>query len=147
MPLASNDDWLCYLQNASHWQWPLVLLVGVYQKPLINIEATAGDEDVDEEVEEPNIEVGGTAAPQCVADEGENIPRIVEQLRDKDCELDEAMNADSSDDDEDVPEEWVSSDFSHLIIDEGPCVPWDCNENEVVQGTRYHSIDEVKEAV
>jgi hypothetical protein len=47
---------------------------------LINIEATAGDEDVDEKVEEPNIEAGGIAAPQCVADEGENIPRIVEQL-------------------------------------------------------------------
>jgi hypothetical protein len=26
-------------------------------------------------------------------------------------------------------------------------VPWDCRENEVVQGVRYHSIDEVKEAV
>ncbi|PUZ69436.1 hypothetical protein GQ55_2G108300 [Panicum hallii var. hallii] len=147
MPLASNDDWLSYLQNASHWQWPLVLLVGVYQKPLINIEAAVGDKDVDEEVEEPNIEAGGTAAPQYVADEGENIPRIVEQLRDEDRELDEAMNADSSDDDEDVPEEWVSSDFSYLVIDEGPNVPWDCRENEVVQGARYQSIDEVKEAV
>jgi hypothetical protein len=35
----------------------------VYQKSLINIEAAAGDEDVVEEVEEPNIEAGGTAAP------------------------------------------------------------------------------------
>jgi hypothetical protein len=95
----------------------------VYQKPLINIQAAAGDEDVDEEVEEPNIESDGTAAPQYVADEGENIPRIVEQLRDENRELDEAMNADSSDDDEDVPEEWVSRDFSHLVIDEGPNVP------------------------
>jgi hypothetical protein len=49
------------------------------------------------------------------------------------------MNADSSDDDEDVPEEWVSSDFSYLVIDEGPSVPWDCRENEVVQGARYQS--------
>jgi hypothetical protein len=57
------------------------------------------------------------------------------------------MNIDSSDDDEDVPEEWVSSDFSHLVIDERPSMPWDCRENEVVQGSRYHSIDEVKEAV
>jgi hypothetical protein len=31
---------------------------------LINIKAAAGDEDVDEEVEEPNIEAGGTAAPR-----------------------------------------------------------------------------------
>jgi hypothetical protein len=123
MPLSSNDDWLSYLQNTSHWQWPLVLLVSMYQKFLINIEAAVGDEDVDEEVEEPNIEPGGTATPQCVADEGENIPRIVEQLRDEDREFDEAMNADSSHDDEDVPEEWVGSDFSHLSIDEGPSLP------------------------
>jgi hypothetical protein len=110
-------------------------------------QVAAGDEDVDEEVEETNIKAGGTATSQYVADEGENIPRIVEQLRDEDRELDEAMNADSSDDDEDVPEEWVSSDFSHLVVDEGPSVPWDCRENEVVQGARYHSIDEVKESV
>jgi hypothetical protein len=61
MAIASSDGWLIYLQNASHWQWPLVLLVGVHQKPLINIEAAVGDEDVDEEVEEPNIE---QVAPQ-----------------------------------------------------------------------------------
>jgi hypothetical protein len=119
MPLASNEDWLTYLQNASHWQWPLVLLVSVHQKPLINIEAAPGDENIDEEIEESNIEAGGTAAPQCVADKGENIPLIVEQLQDEERELDEAMNADSSDDDEDVLEEWVSSDFSHLVVDEG----------------------------
>jgi hypothetical protein len=104
----------------------------VHQKPLINIEAAAGDKDVDEEVEEPNIEAGGTAAPQCVADEGENIPRIVEQLRDEEHELDETMNADSSDDEEDVPDKWVSSDFGHLVVDEEPSVPWVCRENEVV---------------
>jgi hypothetical protein len=82
-----------------------------------------------------------------VADEGENVPFIFEQLQDEERELDETMNADSSDDDEDVPEEWVSSDFSHLVVDEGSSVPSDCRENEVVQGARYHSIDEVKEAV
>jgi hypothetical protein len=79
-----------------------------------------------------------------VADEGENIPFIVEQLQDEERELDEAMNADSSDDDEDVPEEWVSSDFSHLVVDKGSSVLSDCRENEIVQGARYHSIEEVK---
>jgi hypothetical protein len=37
-----------------------------------------------------------------VADVRENIPFIVEQLQDEERELDKAMNADSSDDDEDV---------------------------------------------
>jgi hypothetical protein len=110
-------------------------------------EAAPRDENIDEEFEEANIEAGGTATPQCVADEGENIPFIVEQLQDEKCELDEAMNADSSDDDDDVPEEWVSSDFSHLVVDDGSSGPSDCRENEIVQGARYHSIEEVKEAV
>jgi hypothetical protein len=87
MPHASNEDWLTYLQNASHLQWPLVLLVSVHQDSLINIKAASEDENVDEEVEEPNIEAGGTAAPQCVVDEGENIPFIVEQLQDEECEI------------------------------------------------------------
>jgi hypothetical protein len=82
-----------------------------------------------------------------VADERKNIPLIVEQLQDEERELDETINTDSSDDDEDVPEEWVSSDFSHLIVDEGSSVPWVCRENEIVQGARYHSNDEVNEAV
>jgi hypothetical protein len=114
---------------------------------LINIEAAPGDENIDEEVEKPNIEAGGTAAPQCVADEGENIPFIVEQRQDEERELDEVINVDSSDDDEDMHEEWVSSDFSHVVVDEGSSVPSDCKENEFVQGVRYHSIDEVKEIV
>jgi hypothetical protein len=57
------------------------------------------------------------------------------------------MNADSSDDDDDVPEEWVSNDFSHLVVDDGSSVPSDCRENKIIQGARYHSIEEVKEAV
>jgi hypothetical protein len=82
-----------------------------------------------------------------VADEGENILFTVEQLQDEERELDEVMNADSSDDDDDVPEEWVSSDFSHLVVDDGSSVPSNCRENKIVQGVRYHSIEEVKEAV
>jgi hypothetical protein len=63
MPLVSNEDWLTYLQNASHWQWPLVLFVSVHQNSLINIEADSGDKNIDEEVEKANIEAGGIATP------------------------------------------------------------------------------------
>jgi hypothetical protein len=83
MPHASNEDWLTYLQNASHWQWPLVLLISVHQKPLINIEAASKDENVDEEVEEPNMEAGGTAAPQCVANEGGTYPVLLNSYETK----------------------------------------------------------------
>jgi hypothetical protein len=27
MPLASKDNWLSYVQNASHWQWPLAMQI------------------------------------------------------------------------------------------------------------------------
>ena len=121
----------------------------MYEKPLIDIEDVVGTND--EYDVEVNIEAGGTAVSQGVADEGENIPRIVEQLGDEDRELDDAMNEgcddDSSDDDDVVPEDWVSSDFSHLVINQGDSVPWDCMVNKVVQGVRYESLDEVKEVV
>jgi hypothetical protein len=55
----------------------------VYQKTLINIEAVAEDEDVDEEVKEPNIEAGGTAAPQYVADEGRIYPVLLNSCETK----------------------------------------------------------------
>jgi hypothetical protein len=55
----------------------------VYQNPLINIEAAPGDENIDEEIEEANIETGGTAAPQCVADEVENIPLLLNSCKTK----------------------------------------------------------------
>jgi hypothetical protein len=42
------------------------------------------------------------------------------------------MNADSSDDDDDMPEDWVSSDFSHLVVNDGSSWPSDCRENEIV---------------
>ena len=87
-----------------------------------------------------------------MVDEGENISRIVEQMQDEDRELHGTLNEgcddDSFDDDDVVREGWVSSgDISHLAIHQGPIVPSDCRENEVVQGTRYDSLDEVKEAV
>jgi hypothetical protein len=82
-----------------------------------------------------------------VADKGENIPFIVEQLQDKERELYETMNTDLSDDDDDVPQDWVSSDFSHLVVDDGSSWTSDCRENEIIQSARYHSIEEVKKAV
>ena len=59
MPLTSNDDWLSYLHNASQWQWPLILLISVHQKPLLNIKDVEGTDD--EDVDEVNIEAVGTA--------------------------------------------------------------------------------------
>jgi hypothetical protein len=58
-----------------------------------------------------------------VADGGRTYRLLLNSCKTKKRELDEAMNADSSDDDDDVPEEWVSSDFSHLVVDEGSSVP------------------------
>jgi hypothetical protein len=85
-----------------------------------------------------------------VADEGEFIPSIVNQLQ---CEDEEDGQMDDEDDDEDdmddepMPQEWLGSDFGHLAIRHGVMVPWDCRENKIVQGAMYGSVDEVKDVV
>jgi len=151
MPITSNDECLSYLHNARQWQWPLGLLVTVSQKPEEpNIEAIAGAGDEDDE--EPNNQPGGTAVAEGVVDEGETIPAILQLMEDEDRELHETLmegcDDDSSDDDDGVSEEWVSSgDFSHLAIHQEPTDTYDCMENQVVQGSRYESLEEVKEAV
>ena len=61
-----------------------------------NIEALAGT--ADEDAEEPNNEPGATAVPQGVVHEGENISRIVEQMKDEDRELHETLNKGCDDD-------------------------------------------------
>ena len=63
------------------------------------------------------------------ADEGENIPEIVEEFQREGEQQHNAMNDDSSDDDDDddyhVPHNWSGYDFSKLSVNEGEAVPWE----------------------
>ncbi|KAG2572282.1 hypothetical protein PVAP13_7KG148755, partial [Panicum virgatum] len=81
------------------------------------------------------------------ADEGENIPEIVEEFQR------EAMNDDSSDDDDDndddyhVPHNWSGYYFSKLSVNKGEAVPWEYRQNEVCIGSVYGNSDNMKETI
>ena len=83
------------------------------------------------------------------ADEGERVPIIVEQMHNEDEEAEQMQQGgDSSDEEGDqVPAEWMEHGFGNPIVQDGRCPEWEYRENEVVQGSKYPTIDAVKEAV
>ena len=87
------------------------------------------------------------------ADEGENIPEIVEEFQREGEEQHNAMNDDSSDDDDDddedyhVPHNWSGYEFSKLSVNEGEAVSWEYRQNEVCIGSMYANSDNMKEAI
>ena len=83
------------------------------------------------------------------ADEGENIPEIVEEFQREGEQQQNAMNDDSSDDDDDyhVPHNWSGYDFSKLSVNEGEAVPCEYRQNEVCIGSVYTNSDNRKEAI
>ena len=104
-----------------------------------------------EEVEEDDKPVGhGTQAePEGVADEGERIPRIVERMEEEDrgaLEMDEVEDY-SDDEGYTVLAKWKERGFGNPVIQDGKHEDREYRANEVVQGAKYKSIDEVKEAV
>src|SRR5207237_6634987 len=102
-----------------------------------------------EEEEEQSLEVHVTETePQGQADEGERIPRIVEQMHNEDEEAEQMQQCgDSSDEEGDrVPAEWREQGFGNPMVQDGRCSEWEYRENEVVQGLKYPTIDVVKEA-
>ena len=58
------------------------------------------------------------------------------------------QGGDSSDEEgEQVPAEWREHGFGNPIVQDARCPEWEYRENEVVQGSKYPTIDAVKEAV
>src|SRR5207237_9359894 len=104
-------------------------------------EQAEGDED--EEVHVTETELQGQA------DEGERIPIIMEQMHNEDEEAEQLQQGgDSSDEEGDpVPAEWTEQGFGNQIVQYIRCTEWTYRENEVVQGTKYQTIDAVKKAV
>ena len=69
-----------------------------------------------------------------VADEGEHIPTIIEEMEMEDQELEEAIVDEDSFDEEGnapVPAEWRNQEFSKLVVSEAHRTPWEYHENEV----------------
>ena len=85
-----------------------------------------------------------------VADEGEHIPSIIEDMDLEDEELEEGLaDGDSSDEEGNaaVPAEWRDQEFSKLVVSEADQTPWQYHENKVSQGAMYPTKEAVIDAV
>ncbi len=147
-----------YMEAVFERGWPLAMLVQSYEKPQIVAAAEENEDTLSaqregeqaEEEEEQSLEVHVTETEaQGQADEGERIPRIVEQMQNEDEEAEQMQQCgDSSDEEGDpVPAEWRKQGFGNTMVQDGRCQEWEYRENEVVQGSKYPTIDAVKEAV
>ena len=87
--------------------------------------------------------------PQGLADDGERIPEIVEAAENEDQEARMMEECGDSSDNEDYPllGEWRDKSFGNPVIHDIRSNEYEYRENEVVQGTKYPSIEAVKDAV
>ena len=154
MPMDSTAAWRRYVEMAFERSWPLVIFVSVQEKD-INVSMQT------EDVEGP-INAGDVVGPSMqneenqpreeqamgMADEGERVGIIVDEMEREDSDNEEVDDDASSDEEGDVmATDWANEDFSGLVISEGDHVPWEYKENEVIEGARYAHKDEMKEAV
>src|SRR6266540_1408302 len=158
MPIRKTVDWKMYIEAAFERGWPLAMLVQSHEKPQVaaateEYEGTRsaqreGEQAKEEEEQSLEVRVTETEA-QGQADEGERIPRIVEQMQNEDEEIEQMQQCgDSSDKEGDpMPTEWREQGFGNPMVQDGRCPKWEYRENEVVQGSKYPTIDAVKEAV
>jgi len=106
------------------------------------------DDKEEENVQDPEPEL----EPQGLADECELIPGIVEDMEkeDRDARIMEQCG-DSSDDEDDerfpVLGEWCEEGFGNPVVQDIRSSEFEYRVNEVVQGTKYRTIEDVKDAV
>nr|ABA94023.1 transposon protein, putative, Mutator sub-class [Oryza sativa Japonica Group] len=159
MPVQNSQVWRWYVENAMQRGWPLALVPFVHPKdPGVQMNMDDGEgpsAEVNEtSVEEVNAGVDrGVVAPVGiqpggVADEGETVAAIVDEMEREDSDNKRVEEGDSSDEETDInPAEWASQDFSGLIVSEEDSVRWEYKENEVIQGAIYSRAEDMKEAV
>jgi hypothetical protein len=157
MAITNTKEWKFYLNAAILRGWPLAMLVQWYEKGGVTasrVEEEAGPSAAGEgeqaEEEQVNAERNDSATePQGVADEGERIPEIVQQMQNEDQEAEAVEEcSDSSDEDVDpVPADWRVRGFGNPVVQDTRVQEWDYRANEVVQRAKYATIDAVKEAV
>nr|ABA94106.2 Transposable element protein, putative, MuDR [Oryza sativa Japonica Group] len=154
MPMDSTAAWRRYVEMAFERSWPLVIFVSVQEK---DINVSMQTEDVEGPINARDV-VGPSMQNEenqpreeqamGMADEGERVGIIVDEMEREDSDNEEADDDASSDEEGDVmATDWANEDFSGLVISEGDHVPWEYKENEVIEGARYAHKDEMKEAV
>ena len=104
-PISSTEEWQHYMHAALESGWPLTMVIQIHQKTGdLGEGSTQTTSDCNEEMEKDKEEENMQAPelepePQGLADEGERIPRIVEDMEkeDQDAQIMEQCG-DSSDD-------------------------------------------------
>ncbi|KAG2595148.1 hypothetical protein PVAP13_5KG429380, partial [Panicum virgatum] len=146
-PLEGTQNWRNYVNISSSRGLPLVLFVQAFEKISFSTEA-GGDHERQGDIVSEDIETMHEPHEEGQADEGENIPEIVEESQREGEQQHNAMNDDSSDDDDyQVPHNWSGYDFSKLSVNEGEAVPWEYRQNEVCIGSVYDNSDNMKKAM
>jgi hypothetical protein len=112
------------------------------------------EEDMHEEVPdvEGEVEDGGRkgteAEAEGVADEGEVLPSIVQQMHNESMEAAHMEEYEySSDEEYPIPSQWSNPGFGNPMVSDARQQEHEYRENEVVKGAKYSSGDDVKDAV
>src|SRR5436190_2377180 len=112
MPIRNIVDWKMYMEAAFERGWPLAMLVQSHEK--LQVAAAAeeyegtrstqreGEQAEEEEEQSLDVRVTKTEA-QGQADEGERIPRVVEQMQNEDEEAEQMQQYGDSSDEEGDP--------------------------------------------
>ena len=105
------------------------------------------NEEMEEDKEEENMQAL-EPEPQGLADEGERIPGIVEEIEKEDQDaLIMEQCGDSSDDENDerfpVLGEWCEEGFGNLVVQDIKSSEFEYIVNEIVQGAKYRTIEDV----
>ena len=146
MIIHNTAEWQKYMQAALERGWSLAILVQTREKPQPQTQhgedkattSRQGDpnyveEDESEQIENQNIE------PQGLADEGERIQSIVEEMEAEDQAAMDMEEDDWSSDDEQyaLPKEWKEHGFGNPVVEDVRHQEWEYKGNEVVQGATY----------
>jgi len=146
--IHDTDDWRTYMQAALERGWPLAMLVKTQLRG-----GYGAQYDVAEDIPSVSTEAAGNEElvleTEGVADEGERIPSIMDNMAAEDQEANEMEeHADSSDDEGyELPTEWKEQGFGNPVVEDISHQEWEYRGNEVVQGARYADIEAVKDVV
>ena len=104
------------------------------------------NEELEEDKEEENVQA---TEPQGLADEGEQIPGIVEDMEKEDQDAQIMEQCGDSSDDERFPVlgEWREEGFGNSVVQDIRCPEFEYRLNEVIQGANYRTIEDVNDAV
>ena len=101
MPISNTNEWKVYINEAVEYGWPFTMLVQSHVRVQQSVEVVHQEEDSEGQAK---VEI---PAADGIADEGERIPEIVEQMEREDEEIlaTEAYAEDSDEEGDSVPAE------------------------------------------